>query len=144
MIFKINNIENNNIIVNDVNNDITSGKKIDKSNNAIKKINDEEYSMILMKYLGYDVKNKKKFSFWNFICSQFNGRSNNMKLINNCAKMINNYLSLEKIIINGINIDLLLTNYESQEFNNIDILNRIIDDDFRKTIKYIREKSIVK
>ena len=63
-----------------------------------------------------------------------------MKIIDSCAKMVNNYLSLEQIINNGINIDILLTNCEPQEYNSIDILNTIIDDDFKKTIKNIKEK----
>ena len=96
--------------------------------------------MILSRYLGYDVKDKKKFTFWNFICSQFNKGNNNMKIINSCARMINNYLSLEQMINNGINIDILLSNYESQEMSNIDKLNKVIDDDFKKTIKNIKDK----
>ena len=54
--------------------------------------------------------------------------------------MINNYLSLEKIINNGIDIDILLANCKFQIFNNIDILNKIIDDDFKKNIKDIKKK----
>ena len=131
---------NTNIIMNEINNDNSNNIALNKDNSTIKKIDDEKYSMILSRYLGYDINHKKRFRFWNFICSQFNRRNNNMKIINSCAKMINNYLSLEQVINNGINIDILLTNCESQEFNSIDILNTIIDEDFKKTIKNIKEK----
>ena len=137
---KKNNMTNTNIILNDVNIDNTNDKSTNKENGAIKKNDNEKYSMILSRYLGYDVKDKKKFTFWNFICSQFNKGNNNMKIINSCARMINNYLSLEQMINNGINIDILLSNYESQEMSNIDKLNKVIDDDFKKTIKNIKDK----
>ena len=129
-----------NMVINDVSSDITNVKGMDKDNNVAKKVDDEKYSMILSQYLGYNAKNKKRFSFWNFIFSQFYKKNNNNKIIDSCAKIINNYLSLEQIINNGINNDILLTHYESQEFNNMDAFNRIIDDDFKKTIKNIKEK----
>ena len=129
-----------NIIANDGNSDKTNVKIMNKDSNEIKKIDDEKYSIILSKYLGYDEKDKRKFSFWNYIFSQFNSKNNNMKIINNCAQMVNNYLSLEHIINNGINIDILLAHNEPQELNNIDIFNKIISDDFKKTIKNIKEK----
>ena len=115
-------------------------KAVIKNNNILKKAEDEKYSEILSQYLGYDAKNKKRFSFWNFIFSQFYKRNKNNKIIDSCAKIINNYLSLEQIINNGINNDILLTHYESQELNNIDAFDQIIDDDFKKTIKNIKEK----
>ena len=39
-----------------------------------------------------------------------------------------------------INVDVLLTNYELKEINNIDLLNKIIDDDFKNAIKNIKGK----
>ena len=131
---------NKNIIINKGNSDNTNVKIINNNNNIIKKIDDEQYSIILSQYLGYDEKNKKNFSFWTYIFSQFYRRSNNMRIINSCAKMINNYLSMEKIITNGIIVDILLTNYELKEINYIDILNRVIDNDFKNAIKNIKEK----
>ena len=137
---KKNNIINTNIILNEGNSDNTNVKIINKDSNIIKNVDNEKYSIILSKYLGYGLRDKKKFSFWTFICSQFNRRSNDRKIINSCVKIINNYLSLEQMINNCINIDILLAHNESQELNKIDIFNRIIDDDFRNTIKSIKEK----
>ena len=131
-----------NIIINEGSSDITDVKDMDKDNNTntVKKVDNEKYSLILSQYLGYNAKTKKKFTFFNFIGSEFYNKSNKTKVINSCAKMINNYLSLEKIINTGINIDLLLAHCESDEHNNIEVFNKIIDDDFKKTIKDIKEK----
>ena len=135
---KKNNIINTIKIINEGNSDNSNMKIME--NSIIKKIDDEKYSAILLRYLGYDANDKRKFSFWYYICSQFNRRNNNMKIINSCAKLINQCLSLEQLIKNCLNIDILLTPYEYQELNNIDIFNKIIDDDFKKTIKDIKLK----
>ena len=65
----------------------------------------------------------EKFSFLIFICSQFNKRNKNMKIIYSFIKIINNDLSLGKIIF---------AYYGSQVLNNIDYFNKIIGNDFKK------------
>ena len=133
-----NSMTNTNIIMNEPDSCSINNKEINKDSDIIKKIDDETYSMILSKYLGFGLKNKKNLTFLRFVCFKFNKKSNNAKIISNCANIINNYLSLEQIINNGINIDLLLNNNESQEYNNIDVLNKIINDDFKNTLKAIK------
>ena len=135
----------NNKKINDVTSNIINEVNISNKERNVNKIDDEKYSSILSKYLGYDIKNKtnfdkRKFTFWSFICSQFYKGNNKMGVINCCAKMVNNYLSFEQTLNNCINIYTLLSYCESQELKNIDIFNKIIDNDFRKTIKNIKEK----
>ena len=135
-----NSMINSNIIINNVNSDNSSSKEIRKCKNVFEKSDNDDYSIILSQYLGYGKRDKIKFSFWNFIWSQFYRSNNNMKIINSCVKFIDNYLSLEQIVNNGINIDKLLTFSKSQEFNDIDIFNKIIDSNFKNILKDIKRK----
>ena len=135
-----NNMLNSSIIINEANSDNSSGKIIRKCKSVFKKTDNYDYSIILSQYLGYGKRDKIRFSFWDFIWSKFYRTNNNMKIINSCAKLIDNYLALEQIVSNGINIDKLLTLSKSQEFNDIDIFNNNIDDDFKQILKDIKTK----
>ena len=139
-------IISSNIGMKDVNIINMDKKEMNKDSCDTKKLGSEKYSTILYKYLGYHIKNntkfdKKKFTFWSFICSQFYKGSSKTGIINCCAKMINNCLSFEQMVNNTIDIYILLSYCGSQELMDIDIFNEIIDDDFRKTIKKIKDKN---
>ena len=114
-----------------------SSRKIINSNFNFNKDSDEQYSKILFKYLGYNKKIKKKFSLWNFICSQFIKTNNEMKIINGIAQIIDKYLSLENLINNGINIDILISDFDKQN-NNIDMYDKIVGGDIKEVIKKIK------
>ena len=60
-----------------------------------------------------------------------------MKIINGIAQIIDKYLSLENLINNGINIDILISDFDKQN-NNIDMYDKIVGGDIKEVIKKIK------